>query len=331
MFSSGMIRLSLVFLCINLCSVGGAMAGNLDVRDADGLTPLHLAAGAGDAKKVESLLNAGADLFTLDSKMGVSILHKAVYSGNAETVDLLLNHGALVNLQSPSNGNTPLHDALYFKRGDDLSVIRSLLEHGASASIINRAGLTPLQSAQLLKDKDAEALITAGKEKLQTDVGHRLMTAVRENNLEAVKQILLDRKVNLEEADDQGFTPLLWAAREGFNSIVALLLDHGANPNHNDQWMGATAGHKAAFWGRPEAMDMLIKHGLALDAKGGYNGYTALMDAVTRNHFEIAKLLVDAGANVQIRGHDGLSAIDIARKNGNQRMLSLLLSQSEKF
>ncbi|MES6523954.1 ankyrin repeat domain-containing protein, partial [Cutibacterium acnes] len=128
-------------------------------RDADGLTPLHLAAGRGDTRAVAQLLNEGADLFSLDSKMGVSVLHKAVYSGKADTVKLLLEHGALVNLQSPSNGDTPLHDAIYFKRGDDLSVVQVLLEHGASQAIRNRAGLLPIESTRVLGDRAAEQLL----------------------------------------------------------------------------------------------------------------------------------------------------------------------------
>ena len=41
------------------------------------------------------------------------------------------------------------------------------------------------------------------------------MTAVKENNLAKVRHILTSTRVNLEEPDDQGFTPLIWAAREG--------------------------------------------------------------------------------------------------------------------
>src|ERR1700722_17386156 len=80
-----------------------------DSRNSDGLTELHIAAGAGNSELVEKLLQNRADIFALDSKMGVSVLHKAVYSGNAKTVKILLQHGALINMQSPSNGDTPLH------------------------------------------------------------------------------------------------------------------------------------------------------------------------------------------------------------------------------
>lgn len=293
-------------------------------RDEEGLTELHRAAGRGDTAEVRRLLEGGADLWSLDSRMGVSVLHKAVYSGRADTVELLLKHGALIDLQSPSNGDTPLHDALYFKRGDDLSVIRTLLEHGASLSIRNRAGLLPLESARLLKDEAAERLILKRQESDRSEAGKRLMQAVRANDLAGVEVALAAPGVALEEADEQGFTPLLWAAREGYTAIVRRLLRQGADPNHRDAWMGATAGHKAAFWGRAEVMQVLVDHRLDLDARGGYNGYTALMDAVTRNHLEVASILIGAGARRDLAGHDGLTALDIAERNRNPAMVQLL-------
>jgi ankyrin repeat protein len=307
-------------------SASGSAALESSTHDAQGLTPLHLAAGRGDTAEVKRLIDSGADLLVLDSKMGVSVLHKAVYSGNAQTVELLLNRGAFIDLQSPSNGNTPLHDALYFKRGDDLSVIKLLLNHGASQSIRNRAGLIAIESARILGDKEAEKLLQAHEAQRQSQASRDLLSAVKGNDLAHVQEILAKEKFKLDETDEQGFSPLLWAAREGYTPIVKVLLDAGANPNQNDQWMGATAGHKAGFWGRTEAMKLLISHGLNLNARGGYNGYTALMDAVTRNHLETAKSLVDAGADVEIRGHDNLNAIDIARLNQNQEMSKMLLA-----
>ena len=102
-----------------------------------------------------------------------------------------------------------------------------------------------------------------------------------------------------------GFTPLLWAAREGLAPITALLLSHGANPNHLDIWMGANAGHKAGYWGRTEVMKLLVKTSLDINARGLSNGYTPLHDAVSGNHLETAKVLLDAGARQTFGGMMG--------------------------
>jgi ankyrin repeat protein len=59
-------------------------------RDADGLTPLHLAAERGDGKEVARLLEGGADLFTVESKMGVSVSHRVHVFGQCAIFNLLL-------------------------------------------------------------------------------------------------------------------------------------------------------------------------------------------------------------------------------------------------
>jgi len=294
-------------------------------RDDGGLTPLHRAAGQGDVLLMEKLIAEGGDINALDSKMGIDVLHKAVYSGNPQAVKLLLEKGALIDLQSPSNGDTPLHDAIYFKKkthGREL--IALLLKAHASLSIRNRAGLTPIESAELLKDNETIAQIKDEEKRRFSSQGRALMGAIRRNDVKRAKILLSDKSTPVEESDDQGFTPLPWAAREGMVQMVALLLDHGANPNHLDSWMGANAGHKAGFWGRTDVMRLLVKHGLDLNARGLYNGYTPLHDAVSGNHLETARVLIEAEAKTNIQGHDGKTPLDIAKENGNQDIVRLL-------
>jgi ankyrin repeat protein len=294
------------------------------LRDDDGLTPLHRAAGRGDTEEVLRLLDAGADLWTLDAKMGVSVLHKAVYSGHLDTVELLLQRGALIDLQSPSNGNTPLHDAIYFQPGDDKQIVEVLLKYGASLSTKNRAGLAPTESARVLHKDDLVALLEKTAMERQSIGSRQLMDAVQNNDEAKVKQIVATKKVDLRQCDDQGFTPLLWASRQGYCSIVNILLQHGADPNQQDHWMHANSGHKAAFWGHADVMQLLADNGLKLDTRGGYNGYTALHDAVSQNHADVVRVLLTHGASVKIKGHDGKTALDIAVANKNADIIKLL-------
>jgi len=72
-------------------------------------------------------------------------------------------------------------------------------------------------------------------------------------------------------------------------------------------------------------MRLLVKSKLDLNARGLANGYTPLHDAVSGNHLEAAKTLVNAaGARTDIEGHDGLTSLDIAKANGNSEMIKLL-------
>ncbi len=288
--------------------------------------PLHAAAARGDVPEAERLLNAGADVRALEPTMDLSPLHKAAYSGSAPMARILIARGAPVDLQAPSNGNTPLHDALYFRNGASLDFIRVLLDADASLIVRNRAGLTPVESAQLLGQTDAVTLFMQTQSARLPPPERALMEAVRHNDLDRVRAAL-DAGAHVDKPDEQGFTPLIWAAREGFDDIVALLLQNHADPNQNDVWMRANAGHKAAFWGRTTALAMLVKYGLKVNAQGGYNGYTALHDAVSSHHYDAAQVLIAAGARLDLAGDDGKTPLDIMRGSKDPQLLALIPTQ----
>lgn len=88
--------------------------------------------------------------------------------------------------------------------------------------------------------------------------------------------------------------------------------------------MRANAGRKAAFWGHAGAMKLLLDHGLQINARGGYNGYTALHDAVARGHLDGVRVLIAKKARIDIQGHDGKTPVDLAIATGNQECLRLL-------
>jgi len=54
-------------------------------------------------------------------------------------------------------------------------------------------------------------------------------------------QLLLERGANLEEPNDDGYTPLMEAARDGHEEMVALLLSWGAQTNAQTEETGETA------------------------------------------------------------------------------------------
>lgn len=62
--------------------------------------------------------------------------------------------------------------------------------------------------------------------------------------------------------------------------------------------------------------EALCKAGVAIDAQGPYNGYTALHDAVLNSHLEAAQVLIDFGASTTIEGLDGKSPRSMADEIG---------------
>lgn len=122
----------------------------LEVRNFEGLTPLHLAVLQGCQDLTKMLLDAGADINAMDIKSGQSPLMHAVESNHADMVHFLIENGCDVNSQSYS-GNTALHIAC--GRGQ-VDTVRLLLKSGADSSLKNYHNDTPVMVAKNKKITD---------------------------------------------------------------------------------------------------------------------------------------------------------------------------------
>jgi ankyrin repeat protein len=154
-----------------------------------------------------------------------------------------------------------------------------------------------------------------------------LMQAVTSQNAGRVKE-LIQQGVNVNELDANGDAPLVMAAYMGLTEIVRLLLEAGADVTAVDPEMKATALHAAAYAGRTEAAKLLIQYKVEIDKQGPYNGYTALHDAIWQGHIETAKVILAAGANLNLKNHQGQTPLEFARARGNQELVALLEQKS---
>ncbi|XP_032118592.1 B-cell lymphoma 3 protein isoform X1 [Sapajus apella] len=117
---------------------------DLEARNYDGLTALHVAVNTECQETVQLLLERGADIDAVDIKSGRSPLIHAVENNSLNMVQLLLQHGANVNAQMYS-GSSALHSAS--GRGL-LPLVRTLVRSGADSSLKNCHNDTPLMVAR---------------------------------------------------------------------------------------------------------------------------------------------------------------------------------------
>ncbi|XP_016138969.1 B-cell lymphoma 3 protein homolog isoform X2 [Sinocyclocheilus grahami] len=125
---------------------------HLEIRNYEGLTPLHLAVQNGDKKLAKILLKSGAEINAGDNKSGRSPLVHAVENNFTDMVIFLIEvrSGCDVNAQSYS-GNTALHSAC--GRGH-LEIVRVLLKNGADSSLKNNHNDTAIMVAKNKKVSD---------------------------------------------------------------------------------------------------------------------------------------------------------------------------------
>src|SRR6516164_4570346 len=117
---------------------------------------------------------------------------------------------------------------------------------------------------------------------------------------------------------------LVTAIRNGDVRVVRQLLDNGADVNARDV-EGNTPLILAAFYASPECLEILFEKGADVNS-ANKAGATPLIRAAT--DYEKTRLLVAAGANIQVRTALGSTPLLLAaRRAGNSRTVKLLLQR----
>uniref|UniRef100_A0A2L2YFP9 Ankyrin repeat family A protein 2 n=1 Tax=Parasteatoda tepidariorum TaxID=114398 RepID=A0A2L2YFP9_PARTP len=144
-----------------------------------------------------------------------------------------------------------------------------------------------------------------------------------------------DDKFDVDQADQNGFTPLMWAAGYGQLDTVRKLIAMGASilsvgsHGENSLILASSSGHALI-------VKELINHGSELNYKDN-DGNTALMYACYNNHGGCVQELLNAGADLTLINESLESAFDIAIKRRSKHaqaiiekhMLNLLHSDSD--
>lgn len=293
-----------------------------------GLTVLHAAAGRGDTVVVRLLLEAGADVFTTDSRGGATPLHKAVQGGNLDTVRLLVDAGSFVDAPAATTGHTPLTEAFWYKWPD---IVGYLLDRNASLNLVTHYGFSMREHVdyalgvnQIGGDKlrVADELWQARAESdARAEDNNALMAAVVADDVSWARQLLaagvdVDARFPVVNGFNDWHTPLLVAARDGHTELVSVLLAAGADANAVEPTFGAAPLHKAVYNGHADITRIIASvPGVDLDYQGITNGYTALHDALWHGFEDCARILLDAGARVDLVGHDGKTPYVMAAEN----------------
>lgn len=107
---------------------------NANEADANGVSPLHIAAGKNRIDVVRFLLKQGADINAQDKQTGDSPLHYAMAVAFPDMAQLLLDSGASIDMPNAS-GYTPLH---YSTKSGCIRVVRYMLLRGANPGAITQ-------------------------------------------------------------------------------------------------------------------------------------------------------------------------------------------------
>ncbi|KAL3728073.1 hypothetical protein ACJRO7_032771 [Eucalyptus globulus] len=178
--------------------------------------------------------------------------------------------------------------------------------------------------------------------------------AAREGKTEVCRYLLEELKLDVDTKDDDGETPLIHAARQGHTDTAKYLLERGANPDIPSD-LGVTALHHSAGIGDIELLKFILSKGVDIDSQSdagtpliwaaGHaqpdavkvllehhanpnaetdDNITPLLSSVAAGSVECLKLLIQAGASVNISA-GGATPLHIAADNGNPEIINCLL------
>lgn len=275
---------------------------NLNEKNKEFLTPLHIAADKSHFDVMDLLLKHGAKVNGLDG-LGQTSLHRCAREGNIQACRIMLSYGVdptIVSLQGytaaqvanenvqkilndpPSAGVDVEYQLLESSKAGDVEVVKRILHD--HPHVVNCRDVDGRQSTALH--------FAAGYNRV------------------AVVEHLLQHGADVHAKDKGGLVPLHNACSYGHYEVAELLVKHGANVNVADLWK-FTPLHEASAKGKYEIVKLLLKHG-ADPNKKNRDGHTPL-DLVKEGDQDVADLL---------RGDAAL--LDAAKKGNLARVMKLV-------
>jgi ankyrin repeat protein len=127
----------------------------------------------------------------------------------------------------------------------------------------------------------------------------QLAAAIKSGQRAAALEMIANKAADVNVAEADGSTPLVWAANLNDADLVSRLLKAGANPKVRNQ-LGSTPLAEAALNSNTEIVKALLDAGADPNAPGA-DGQTPLMIVARTSNVEAAKLLLDKGANPNVR------------------------------
>ncbi|GAB5355518.1 hypothetical protein AAMO2058_000212400 [Amorphochlora amoebiformis] len=299
---------------------------------------LHWCAREGEFKEAESLLEGGADV-NVKNNEGLTPLHLAIVSNRQEVVQLLLNYRANPAFKD-AQGDTSLHLAM--QKGTP-GILQDLCKaKDSDVDVPNHNGVLPLEIAVVKGDlKSVQTLIAAKADPTKTSKERKVSIAwlafITENRKPQLLDLLLSSSQKLRdyifnERNSDGDTIFHATAKRGHDDGLWLLLKWKADGANIKNAMKKTPLHAAVL---SDAAVSRVKDTIELLV--AYRALPNARDAeyCTPLHYakgEIAKLMIKYGGQAKIENKDGKtpSIADGEVKAAEEERLARTLSTTFK-
>lgn len=294
----------------------------INIADNEGTTPLILAIQLGKLTLAKQLIELGADIKIADKQGNTPLHYTAELSESMDFIKLLVAKGAEINALN-QDGNSPI----FFSA--NASIFQTLKDLGADINLVNKNNESVISVFTNKENKltgldlieKAQAL---GVDVSKTDINQQnaLHRSIRFNS-PTLSLSLVKAKINLDQADYEGNTPLMLAVRNRSLYHVKLLIEHAANVNLANRF-GKTALQQAIELGETELFNLLLAAHASINTKD-MDQRSPLLTALANNRTDMAAKLIALGADVNIRSKGEWTALHYATQMGNVDLVKVLL------
>lgn len=310
---------------------------DINAASYSGKTPLIAASASTDnIENLKYLLSKGVNTAAKDDS-GSSAIDIAEAKSNQEAMTLLSKSGLK---SDPANKN--ILNALLVKAAmdSDTGEIMTLVAKGASACAGNQHGAPILyECVREGKTESAMVLIESGAEifkGLPGDCYDALVEAINRKNTALIHKML--DKIEIDKRSHTAEIYLKTAISINSVATVSYLLSKGFDPNQRfimiseDKTEECPAAlYAVKYLSEPAAvLNTLLSAGADINARDS-QGMSALMHAVKNDRTAAAEFLLKNGAAVNLKDNAGLGAADLAALNKNRAMMDLLIKHGAKY
>ncbi|KAF3059700.1 Ankyrin-2 [Daldinia childiae] len=275
---------------------------------------------------------------------GQTVLHFCAIYNDAEIAQLLLDHGADINARD-NQLRSPLNVAL---SSEALTVANVLVQRGCSLTGSTDMVFPLTQRIEEIPGIRPLLKTLAPKFNKSASGPYLVHRALETNDLQSL-EILLSAGFDPNTRDQYGLPPLYQAMMQQQKEAVRLLLAHGANkddylpPETEDRLDENIRSHQkmAAFFNNGyipleiaarvlrdvEMTRILLESGANINYVYPGDGGVVLSGLGDEEYFECAKVLIDSGADMHIKGNNGRDPFLWANACSNTKLAEYMLSK----
>ena len=298
---------------------------NINARDKYNSTPFSYASFKEQIDVMKFLLSAGADINAVDND-GETAIHEAIRHKKVKSIRFLLENNADLSIVD-NRGATPLFRAL---SGNDAAIVSLLLPKcNALLNQPDKFGVFPLEYA-LRSAVSTDIIALLLKAGARTDIplkrGYSLLHVAMEKENHQAASLLLKYTHYHVIRDSKGYTPLLTAVYNGNTAFVKLIIDNAPAALKDVDLAGRTALHIASSLGYNEIARMLIQAGIDVNIKDK-TGETPLHKCAYYGNAYLAGLLLQSGGDINVQDNEGESLLHEAVNRNHMNMAILLIDK----